>query len=78
MKTLVVSAVCVALLAGCTKDDFINKISDTYSTLTNGSSKFFTKDDGDNNGKPDGKVWNILDTKGEVKYYINPTKFQVL
>lgn len=77
IKTWAVSALCVALLAGCTKDDFINKISDTYSTLTNGSSKFFTKEDGDNDGKPDGKVWNILDTKGEVKYYINPTVYMI-
>lgn len=69
IKTLTVSALCIVLLAGCTKDDFLNKISDTYSVLTNSSSKFYNKEDG--------KVWDILDTKGSVKYYVNPNVYMI-
>lgn len=69
IKTLTVSALCIVLLAACTKDDFISKISDTYSALTNGSTKFFNKEDG--------KVWDILDTKGNVKYYVNPDVYLI-
>lgn len=69
MKTLVVSAVCVVLLVGCTKDDFINKISDTYSVSTTAAPKFFNQEDG--------KVWDILETEGSVKYYVNPNVYMV-
>ena len=69
IKTLAVSALCIVLFAGCTKDDFLNKISDTYTVLTNSSSKFYNKEDG--------KVWEIQEANGNVKYYVNPNVYMI-
>lgn len=63
--SLAALAVGIIAFSACSKDNFISRISDTYAVQTQGSSDFFNKENG--------KVWDILDTKGEVKYYIYPT-----
>ena len=62
--TLTALAVGIIAFSACSKKDFISYISDTYAVQTQGSSDFFNKENG--------QVWDILDTKGSVKYYVYP------
>ena len=57
-------AVGIVAFSACSKDDFIKYISDSYVVQTQGSSDFFNKENG--------QVWDILDAKGSVKYYVYP------
>lgn len=64
MGAVLAVVVGASVFSACTKDDFISRISDTYAVQTQGSPSYFNT--------TNGKIWDILDAKGEVKYYINP------
>lgn len=61
----IAAVLCLVAVSACTKNDFISRISDTYAVQTQGSEAYFNR--------TNGKIWDILDAKGSVKYYINPS-----
>lgn len=63
-------AACAFAFSACSKDDFISRISDTYSVQTLGSEDYFKRPTANDPAK--GKVYDILEANGSVKYYINP------
>ena len=74
MKTWAVSALGIVLLSGCTKDDYIKTIEDTYSAYSVGSVTFFDRNETDPNAL---NVWNIKEQNGMVRYYVSPDVYML-